>query len=369
MAFTVRTGLIGCGKIARTHARALAGLAESEFVAVCDAVPERAAALADEHGVPHRYADAEELLASGTVDAVTVCTPHPSHAGLVSLAAGHGVHVLVEKPLSTSLAAADAMIADAARAGIRFGTVFQRRFWPAAQRVRRAIDDGRLGRPTLGESFSRLWRGPDYYAMDPWRGRWETEGGGVLMNQAVHMVDMLSWFMGPVTEVYGRWATLRHGGYVDVEDTVVATLVFESGALGVLEAATTFAPAPGFAVTVHGDSGAVVGVEETPEGTQGRNHLWTLPGDEDRLAGWDAQDRAGAGFPSFHALQIRDFLEAVHDGRDPAVTGAEGRKSLEIIRAVYRSQATGLPVRLPLAAADDDVPTQTQTVATDGADR
>ena len=345
----VRTGIIGCGKIAPLHAEALASLPRSRFVAVCDPVVERAQGFAERFGVPRVFADPAAMLASGEVEAVCVCTPHPSHAELVVAAAEAGVHVLCEKPIAVRLSEADRMIAAARRTGVRFGVVFQRRFWPASRRLRAAIDAGKLGRLTLGESTSRLWRSQEYFASDPWRGKWATEGGGVLMNQAVHFVDLLQWFMGPAVEVVGRMATLRHGAYVDVEDTVVATVAFVDGALASILAATTFDPNFGFRVAVHGSSGATASVWEMPEGRQGVNDVWTIPGEEELRAAWEREEADQPGFPLFHKLQIAEFLEAVIEGRDPAVTGEEARKSLEIILAIYHSSRTGQPVRLPLA--------------------
>ncbi len=265
----VRVALVGCGKIAAIHAKALDALPEADFVACCDREISRAADLAARYGVPHVSDDVVDLFRSGLVDAALVCTPHPAHEAVVVAAAEAGVHVLCEKPIATTLGEADRMIAAADRAGIKFGVIFQRRFWPSVQRIRAAIDAGKIGTPILGECAVRLWRGPDYFAMDPWRGKWATEGGGVLMNQAVHSIDHFQWFMGRAVEVSGRIATLRHGGYIDVEDTAVATVRFESGALGVIQASSTFQPAYGFRVAVNGDSGATISVWERNEGELG----------------------------------------------------------------------------------------------------
>lgn len=344
----VRTGLVGCGKIATIHAMALNTLEQSEFVACCDTDERRAREFAERYRVQHVFADVKSLLRSGVVEAALVCTPHPAHAPVVLAAAEAGVHVLCEKPISVSLDEADRMVEAAERAGIKFGVIFQRRFWPAAQRIRKAIDGGRLGKPTLGECAVRLWRSSDYFASDPWRGKWATEGGGVLMNQAVHAVDLFQWFMGPAVEVFGRYATLRHGAYIDVEDTAVATVVFASGALGIIQAASTFNPGFGFRVAIHGDRGATVSVWENPEGDQGINDVWTVPGEEAFRPVWEWEEKGKPGFPLFHVLQIQDFLQAILDDRPPAVTGTEGRKSLEIILAIYESSRTGMPVQLPM---------------------
>lgn len=351
MTRTVRVGLVGCGKIARIHAQALHDLPEAEFAACCDTDEARVHTLADEHGVPDRYTDVREMLAKGDIEAVVVCAPHPVHAPLVVAAAEAGVHVLCEKPISISLADADRMIDATDRAGVKFGVIFQRRFWPASRRIRKAIDDGRLGRLTLGECSVRIWRSQEYFDSEPWRGTWKTEGGGVLMNQAVHAIDQFQWFMGPAVEVVGRYSTLRHGDYIDVEDTAVATVKFQNGALGVIQAASTFTTNLGFRVAVHGDSGAAVSVWERPEGRQGVNDVWDVPGETGQRAVWEREEQGRPGFPEFHTLQIQDFLNAIIDDRPPTVTGADARRSLETILAIYQSSRTGQPVPLPLVGA------------------
>ena len=345
MTQTVKTGIVGCGNIAKSHAQGIAASPEAEFFAVCDSDFGRAEALAAEYNVPHAFGSLDEMLRSG-VEAVMVCTPHPVHEEIVVKSSEAGVHSLCEKPVAIELGEVDRMIEAADKAGVNFGVIFQRRFWPASQRIRAAIDSGEIGWPTLGLSQSWLWRPESYFAMDEWRGKWATEGGGVLMNQAVHMIDLLQWFMGPVTEVYGKHATLVHGAYIDVEDTSVATLVFESGALGLIQAASTINPPFGFKVTIHGSNGNTLGVIESPEGTQGVNDLWTLDPDDSERAAWAATDAGNPGFPLFHQLQIQEFLQSIIAGRPPAVTGVEARKSLAIILAIYESQRTGKAVIL-----------------------
>lgn len=348
----VRVGLIGCGKIAEVHAKGLAQAKGASFVACCDVDEEKARSLATKHGVERIFNDAGELLGSGEVDAVVVCTPHPSHGPLVVAAAEAGVHVLCEKPITIDLGEADGMIAAAARADIRFGVIFQRRLWPAAQRLRRAIDDGKLGKLTLGECAVRIWRSQAYFDSAPWRGTWANEGGGVLMNQAVHAIDQFQWFMGPAVEVSGRYATLRHADYIDVEDTAVATVVFANGALGIIQAASSFNPNFGFRVAVHGDTNAAASVWERVEGQQGVNDVWSIPGEEDAAVAWEQAEANRPGFPEFHFLQIQDFVDAVRDGRDPMVTGVEARKSLELILAIYQSSRTNAPVTLPMSTGE-----------------
>ncbi|MEZ4500555.1 MAG: Gfo/Idh/MocA family oxidoreductase [Thermomicrobiales bacterium] len=340
----IKTGLIGCGSIGPAHAQALAKLPQSDFIACADSDQSRATALAAEYGVAS-YSSLDELLDAG-IEALMVCTPHKSHEAIVTRAAAAGVHVLCEKPISVELDAADRMIAATDAAGVTFGVVFMRRFWPAAQRIHRAIEAGEIGYPSLGMCQTLLWRPELYFALGAWRGTWVGEGGGVLINQAVHVIDMLQWFMGPITEVYGKYATLVHGDYIDVEDTVAATLTCASGGLAIIQAATTVNPQLGFRVSVHGSNGSSLSVWEHPEGTQGYNDIWSLDPTDELRQSWETAELNQPGFPGFHTLQIEDFLQAILEGRDPAVTGREARKSLAIIQAIYTSSRTGQPVRL-----------------------
>jgi len=337
--------LIGCGRIATIHAMALNSLPEAEFVACCDQDIERARATGAKYGVPLVFDNAENLLRDAEVEAVLICTPHPAHEQLVVAAAQAGVHFLCEKPISVTVDAATRMIAAAKAAGTVFSVVFQRRFWPAAQRAKQAVECGKLGNLTLGECSVRIWRSQEYYASDSWRGKWETEGGGVLMNQAVHAIDLLQWLMGRPAEVYGRYETLRHGAYIDVEDTAVATLRFPNGALATIQAATTVQPESGFRVAVHGDRGPTISVWEVNEGEQGINDVWTIPGEESARRVWEWEEKNKPGFPLYHVLQIQEFLQALIAGREPAVTGESAKVSLEIIQAIYQSSRTGQPVQ------------------------
>jgi UDP-N-acetyl-2-amino-2-deoxyglucuronate dehydrogenase len=347
----LRVGIIGCGKIARSHVTALRGVAGVHVVAVVDVDIGRAHRFAAAHGIPHAYPDTDQMLASG-LDAVTVCTPHGAHEAGVLAAARHRTHALCEKPIALTVAQARRMVAATAAAGVWFGVLFQRRFWPAAARIRQAIDDGRLGTPICGGVVARFNRDAEYYA-EPWRGRLSTEGGGVLMTQAIHHVDLLQWFMGPVRRVTGRCATLVHKGLIEVEDTAAAVIEFASGGIATVQAGTTFRPGLGAQVWVSDAQGRTASVMEFPEGV-GFTDISTVPGEEASQTG-----RVRAGMPDlplaqihdhlvpYHARQIQDFVDAVRHDREPAVTGREAVRSLEIIEAIYASSRSGAAVELP----------------------
>jgi UDP-N-acetyl-2-amino-2-deoxyglucuronate dehydrogenase len=358
----LRVGIIGSGGIAQAHAAGLQALGDlAELAACCDVVPGRAARFAETWGIPRAYDSARALLDAGGVDLVAVCTPHPQHAEPTVLAAERGVHALVEKPLSVTLADADRMLEASAKHGTVLSTVAQRRWFPAAQRVRRALDAGELGKPEpiMGESVCEMWRDEAYYARDPWRGRWDTEGGGVLTNQAPHNIDFLLWYMGPAEEIFGYWANINHP-YVEIEDNAVAVIRFRSGALGLLKGTVSMRPERRLhGVQLLGDSGATVSLEcwQVPKDHEkiargpsdvGSNDVWTVAdGGADGPVTRARAIEFGAGeLPNFHAYQLRDVLEAVRDKRPPAVTGLDGRRVVGIIQGVYESSRTGRPVKL-----------------------
>lgn len=352
----MRVGLIGCGKVGQLHAAALHGIAEAELAAVCDVSAERAQAFSDRYST-RGYTDVDAMLRESKLDAVVIGTPHPLHAAPAIRATQAGVHVLVEKPLAATVADCDAMLAAARKAGVRLGVISQRRFYEPVRRMKEAIDAGKLGRPALGVFTMYSWREPGYYQSDPWRGKWDTEGGGVLVNQSPHQLDLLRWFMGPVAEVSGYWANVNHPS-VEVDDTAVAVLRFHNGGLGAI--VTSVAQKPGIytKVHVHGTSGASIGVETDRGATfiagmtalaePALNDIWTIPGEEHLLPVFQEEDRARFrqidARTHYHRLQIQDFLSAIREGRPPLVTGEAGRAVVELFTAIYRSNREGQPV-------------------------
>jgi UDP-N-acetyl-2-amino-2-deoxyglucuronate dehydrogenase len=355
----LKTAVIGYGKVAHIHAEALATIPESEFAAVCGRDAAKARAFGEQHRVKP-FTSVEEMVDAG-VQAVVVATPHPAHASVTITALRAGAHAIVEKPLASSLEDCDAMIG-AAHAGHRtLAMISQRRLYAPTQRVRQAIDDGKLGRPVLGTVTMLGWRGEAYYRSDPWRGSWAGEGGGVLVNQAPHQIDILQWYMGEVDELYGAWANLNHPT-IEVEDTSLALIRFKSGALGNIVVSNSQNPGLFGRVWVHGSNGATVGVQ-TDGGSMfiagmstvtepPVNDVWTVAGEEDNLARWQKEDfdffRGIDATKHYHRLQIQDFLQAIVEGREPLVSGEEGRKTVEIFTAIYRSQRDRQPVRFPL---------------------
>ncbi|MCG2624443.1 Gfo/Idh/MocA family oxidoreductase [Arthrobacter sp. I2-34] len=348
---TLRVGVVGCGMISRNHLEAFAALDAVQVVGVCDVDPGRARATAAAWGVGNAVGSVSALL-DLELDIISVCTPHPTHEAVVLEAAGAGVHVLCEKPIAIDLASAERMVAACDAAGVKLGVLFQRRFWPAAQRVRATIDDGTLGTPVIGHASVLLHRDPDYYAKDAWRGTWDTDGGGVLMTQAIHYIDLLQWYMGDIAEVYGTINTFKHGGHIEVEDSASAVLKFASGGIATLSASTAATPSLGVQIRITGTTGATAELSEFPEGTDGRVTIMatgetvraTPAHPEDTEANVDLSSINARLIPH-HTSQIRDFVQALARGTDPAVTGRDANNALRILLAVYESARTGVPVR------------------------
>lgn len=365
MTADLRVAVIGCGKFGTFHAEAAAALPGVQLAGLCSRTLARAQALADRFPGSVAYDSVERMLAEARFDAVLIATPHKQHFEPAMQAVGAGVAALVEKPLTTSLAEAHRLVTAAERAGVPLGTVFQRRYFPAAQRMRDAISQGRLGRVAAAHLDALLGRDRAYYEQDGWRGSWAGEGGGVLLTMAIHYVDMLNWMLGTPTSVYGRWETLKHGAYIDVEDVAGAVVTYGGGAIATIQAMTTFENgfasqpnpavdhrAPGFRLAVHGTAGHSVGLDESPELAQAVTGLWTFDGEEQQLAQWREAEAGRPSVPEFHGMQIADFLDAVRHRREPAITGRDGLNALEVIKGVYLSQAEGRPVSLPMSGAD-----------------
>ena len=351
-------GIIGCGMIAEYHARAIAELPDSRLVAVLDTSTardkgSRIAGLASgpcsiEHDLNH-------LLSNPEIDVVGICTPSGAHLDPAVAAATAGKHVVVEKPLEVTLPRCDAIINACDTNSVRLCSIFPSRLTSANLHLKRAIATGRFGRLTLGDTYVKWWRSQQYYDSGGWRGTWALDGGGALMNQAIHNVDLITWLMGEVIEVSAFTETLAHER-IEVEDTAVAVLRFTSGALGVIEAATTVYPGLLKRIEIHGNRGSAC-VE------QDEITLWDfqekLSSDEEVIAGMasrkggnsGANDPRGIGHEG-HRKQLADFLSEIDTGKAASVDGREGRRSVEIIRAIYRSAAIGRSVRLPFDDLD-----------------
>ena len=335
-------GIVGTGVIAAMHAAAIATLPGARLAAVTDVAAEAASAFAAARGCAAEPS-LDALLARPDVDVVSVCVPSGQHAEVGVRAARAGKHLVVEKPIDVTLAAADRLIAAARAAGVRLTVISQHRFDPGLVELKRLLGDGALGRLVLAEASTKWYRTQGYYDNAAWRGTWAMDGGS-LMNQGVHYVDLLRWCMGPVTEVTAVCTTQAH--QVEVEDTALAVVRFGSGAVGSI--LSTTAAYPGFPqrLEITGTGGTVI-VED------GRITRRALTGEAGARAGQPSAGPGAAADPAAievasHAAQLADLLAAAAEGREPAVSGQAGRDTLEIVCAVYESGRTGRPIRLPV---------------------
>lgn len=357
----LRTGIIGCGKVAHLHAAAIHELDTSSFIAVCGRDISRTEGFAQQYKVKP-YVDVAEMVSSEKLDVALVCTPHPVHREPGIAALREGAHILIEKPFASSIEDCDAMSAAAREYNRKIGVICQRRFYRPCQRIRKAIDEEKIGRPVLGTIEMLGWRDEAYYQADAWRGTWDGEGGGLLVNQAPHPLDLLQWYMGEIDELYGNWSNLNHP-YIEVEDTALAILKFRNGGLGNIILSNSQKPGIHCNVHIHGENGASVGVQTDGgamfvAGMSGILEppvldMWTVPGEEQLLETWIKEDSDyfnghEDSMSFYHREQIADFMQALIDGRDPLVTDRDGRVTVEIFTAIYRSTRDGKPVKWPI---------------------
>lgn len=341
-------GVIGCGMIAHFHARAIREIG-AELVACFDNFPIAAERYSKEFGCK-AYADLNEFLADPEIQIVTICTPSGAHMDPAIAAARAGKHVIVEKPLEVTTERCDAIIKACEESGVVLSTIFPSRFHESSRTLKKAVESGRFGKLTVGDAIVKWYRTQQYYDSGAWRGTWKLDGGGALMNQAVHSVDLLLWLMGDVAEVSALTGLVAHQN-IEVEDVAIAALRFKNGALGTLEATTAAYPGYLKRIEVSGNKGSVVIEEEdvvkwdfeesAPEDAAIREAMAS----RQTATGGGAADPAAIGHKA-HAKLFQDVLEAIETGRKPLVDGYEGRKSVAAIRAVYESARTGKVVRL-----------------------
>ena len=344
----IRIGLLGYGKVANLYGEAIRALPNGVLTAVAGRNRARRDEFAAKWKISSRDTIAEMAHLDKT-DLVIVTTPHPQHMDGCLETLDAGCHVLVEKPMAITTAQCDKMIDAAIKAGKTLSVVCQRRWFPSCIRIKRAIDEGKLGKPCLLQLTVLSWRDKAYYSSDPWRGKWKDEGGGVLINQAAHQIDLMNWFMGPIKEIFGFRDNFNHP-YIEVEDSAVAVLKFANGGLGSVLASNCQKPGIYAKVHVHGTSGASTGVQ-TDGGAMfiagmstitepPLNDLWTIPGEEKLLDKFRAEDKAF--FKTINATvyfftqQLEEHCRALLEGKNPPASGEEGRETVKFIETMYK---------------------------------
>ncbi len=342
---TWNIGVVGSGLIADFHARAIGDIPNAKFTACCDKVPERAATLAEKYGAK-AFTSYEEMVKSDSVDIVTIATPSGLHMEPTVAAAKAGKHVLCEKPLEISLQRIDAMVEAHEKAGTRLGGIFPYRFNNLMIPLRDAIESGRFGTITYAGVYVPWWRTDEYY-QDSWHGTWALDGGGALMNQSIHMIDMLCDLMPPIESVQAYTGTLGHT--MEAEDAATAVLRYTSGALGIIYGTTASYPGQFRRFEITGTQGTAVNVENSitlwefadkrPEDKEIRRQFMKIEG------GGGVADPAAINYEN-HTRNFKAFLDALEKGEDFSISGPEARKAVEVILAIYKSAREGRLVKL-----------------------
>ncbi|HZE70430.1 MAG TPA: Gfo/Idh/MocA family oxidoreductase [Pyrinomonadaceae bacterium] len=338
----IQVGILGGGNISETHARAVQQTEVAQITAVYGQNHEKAARLSKLYG-GRVYESLQSFLDHRPMDMVAIGSPSGLHAEQGIAAARHGLHVLVEKPLDVDLDAGDALIVECERAGVKLGVFFQDRVAPGICKLKELIDAGRLGKLILVSARVKWYRPPEYYSGSRWRGTWAFDGGGALINQGVHTLDLLLWLLGDVERVYAKSITALH--QIETEDTLVATLEFSSGVIGTLEAATSVYPGYARRLELSGSEGTLVLEHDRIIAADLRQPL------EEKGPGAKADSNPSATSPVVsdvrgHQRILEDFFLAIEKGGRPICDGHEGRRSLELVQAIYQSSRTGLSVTL-----------------------
>jgi predicted dehydrogenase len=342
MAEKLRFGIVGCGVIGPVHAEAIASLPDAQLVAVTDLNAEKAQKLADKYGVTP-YTDLQEMLTRERLDVVDVCTPSGLHGEHACQVMRSGRNVIVEKPMEINREAIEEMLRVQQQTGVKLAVISQHRFDPATVQVHDLVEEKAFGRLVLGNALVPWWRSQAYYDSGAWRATWKLDGGGVLMNQSIHSIDLLQWLMGPVKSIYAYTDTLAHR--METEDVAVAVLRFANGALGTIAATTGAYPGVTTRIEIFGDKGSAVIENDSlgylhlarddrgEVGAYGANPKLKKSKNADE-GGSTMQDPAALSFKS-HALQIADMIRAIREDGTPLVDGYAARCPVEIILGVY----------------------------------
>lgn len=342
----IKFAIVGCGNIAPFHADALKHISGAKLVAVCDKIEYNTEHLVGKYGAKP-YTDYAEMLKQDNIDVVNICLPSSMHGKFAVEAAKAGKHVMVEKPLDITVEKCNAIISACEENNVKLSVIFPTRFKESSVVIKQAIDAGRFGQITMADVQVKWYRNQAYYDAGGWRGTWEYDGGGALMNQSIHYIDQLQYFMGAVESVYAYCETLARD--IEVEDTAVAVLKFKNGALGTIQGTTTVYPGLDTQLGIHGTKGSAILNGESLS-------VWdfedSIPEDVKLKAKFQNTSSSGAKDPTAfidskgHQYQIEDMIKAIKMDREPEVNGNEGRKSVEIISAIYQSSKEGKEIKL-----------------------
>lgn len=335
----LKAAIIGCGGVARVHAHAINDNTDAQLVATVDIIEERATKYAHKYG--HKtckaYTDYKGMLKDPAIDVVHICGPHYLHAPMVIDALKAGKHVLAEKPLAINLEQANEMIAVSEKSDKNFGVILQNRYNLASCEAKKVINEGKIGKILGARAFVTWYRTKEYYLESNWKGTWDKEGGGVLIDQAIHTIDLMQWFLGEVDWVQGSWANRFHP-YIQVEDVAEALIQFQNGARGILFATNYYTYDSNIILEIHGENGKIF-IEKDKARIEIGNESYVVEESQEVKEG-------KSYWGSSHATQIADFYNDVDLGKKHWIGAKEAKKPLDIVLAIYKSQ--GKKVEFPL---------------------
>jgi predicted dehydrogenase len=340
-------GIVGTGMIAEYHAKAISLAKGARLVGVAGRSSQKVISFAEKHGIPFRTTDLATLVSHPEINVICVATPSGAHLEPALAAVRAGKHLVVEKPVEITLDRVDRLLSATEQAGVKIAAIFQARFGEGARTLKAAIEAGRFGRLVLCSAYVKWHRKPEYY-QDSWHGTQALDGGGAVMNQGIHAVDLLQWFAGMPTEVFGRRTRRVHTG-IEVEDTACAALTFASGALGTIEASTALFPGWERRIEICGENGSARLEDDRLVKWDFRQ---SLPEDAAILAAAaNNNTRSGSSAPNQishegHLRQIQDLIDGLRENRPLAIDGREARKAIALIRALYESADRGVPISL-----------------------
>ena len=334
-------GIIGCGIISKWHMTAIRNLDNTKLVGVYDKALDRADAFAKENNC-RAFATLEDMLSCADIDIICICTPSGLHADAAVAAANAGKHIVVEKPMAITREQLASIVEAVERNGVQLTSICQLRLSKTSQKIKKAIADGVFGRLLMGDVYMKYYRSPEYYASAGWRGTWSMDGGGVLMNQGIHGIDLLQYFMGPVKSVSAICRTMDRD--IEVEDTAVATVEYANGAVGIIEGTTCMNPGKPCRIEISGTKGSVVLTGE-------KITQWVVDGQEIPVEDEDERNSNSAHDPTafdadLHTAQFADLLRALETNTKPSIDVFEGKRSVDVILSIYESSASGKTVTI-----------------------
>lgn len=330
----VRFGIVGAGVISDSHAIGITTTENAKLVAVCDIIEEKAKALAEKYGAERIYTDYNEMLRDPEIDAVSVCVPSGVHGEIVIAAARAGKHIFCEKPIEVTAEKMDEMIRVVESTDVKVQCVFQLRIRKASRRVKEALDSGVFGKVLMASAYLKYYRSPEYYKSAGWRATWEYDGGGCLMNQGIHGVDLIAWLMGGIKKISAFTRTQLHD--ITVEDAAVAAVEFANGAVGVIEGSTCCQPAQSPRFEIYCEKGSIIFDSESIS-------QWHLNGEEitfDDLGSATvtvANDDPTKVLSNEHGVLVKDLVACIETDTAPSISLREARKSVDAILAIYHS--------------------------------